>query len=394
MVTIRDFIRLDEMRSLKLIAGEGGLDKEIYRVGILDYEFTKSGVGYDMGWDGEFVLSSLLYARDEQDTLLNAVKRLHKFHAVCLAIRNVFRFSIDQEVIRFSNKNKFPIFIIDDNQLYFEDIINVFFRLEERSRQNDSKEKLLREILHGSFSEKEVKAKALEINYFFGNSYYCFFLKPVTTAGENRLNQLILHGLDKTLKKQGDSLIRYKSGAFYIHSIDPAEPAGIMADYWHQAMILDKAHFRTGISELQLFLQNVGDALRQSYYACCYAGIYGLGQAHFENIGIYKLLFLYANNPWQERFLTHIREPLREYDRENKSELWSTLMNYEQCDGNIKTLSALMNTHENTIRYRLKKIFNLFDKEVGNENFEMELLMAVKMSRILLFLRNDMESLE
>ena len=53
-----------------------------------------------------------------------------------------------------------------------------------------------------------------------------------------------------------------------------------------------------------------------------------------------------------------------------------------------------MNTHENTIRYRLKKIFNLFDKEVGNENFEMELLMAVKMSRILLFLRNDMESLE
>ena len=50
MATIRDMMQLDVMKSLKLIAGKGGLDKEVTRVGILDFEFTRPGSAYDTGW--------------------------------------------------------------------------------------------------------------------------------------------------------------------------------------------------------------------------------------------------------------------------------------------------------------------------------------------------------
>ena len=80
IVTLYDLLQLDIFQSLTPICGKKGLNSAVTKVGILDFEFTRTGAShvYDQHWqEGELVLSSLLYSKSEYD-LLSAVKRLKK----------------------------------------------------------------------------------------------------------------------------------------------------------------------------------------------------------------------------------------------------------------------------------------------------------------------------
>ena len=382
MATIRDMMQLDVMKSLKLIAGKGGLDKEVTRVGILDFEFTRPGAAYDTGWKKEFVLTSFLYAVNHPDSILNGIKRLYKYKAVGLAIRNVFHFEINSEIIRFANQHDFPIFIMDDYQVYFEDVITAVYGLEERLKRNEIQEKRLAEIMHGRLDDQTVKKIAQEINCFFANTYYVYCIRAVNQMGENSLKSLMLRGLERELEKKGNALIRYGNETFYFCSQNQSRAKSDMGEYWHVTLGLDPDRFRVGISVLQPFLHTMPVALRQSYYACCYAEIYGFDYCSFDNIGIYQILFDSFHGREQETYLDTVMVPITVYDQKTKSELWKTLLSYEFYNGNIKEIAKDMYTHENTIRYRIKKIYSLFGKVPGDLNFEIELLIAAKMFRI------------
>lgn len=389
LVALRDMVQLDTMKSLKLIAGERGLDKKVKKIGILDYEFTRRGAAFDSGWDDEFVLTSFLYAEDNQDEVFSAIKRLYKYRAVGIAIRNIFGFEIKQDVIRFANQHDFPIFVMDDFQLFFEDIITTFYKLKDQMKFNELQEKRLVEILHGSQDKSVVKKNALNINCFFGNTYYTYFIKPTNALGEHSLNKILSRGLDKSLEMNGDALIRYKDGAFFIHSHDQSKAPPDVYKYWQVALGLDASRFLTGISNIQPFLHIMRTALLQSYYACCYAELYKYEQCLFKDMGIYQVLFGHSDEYWQEEYLATIMDPIVEYDNKTKSELWKTLLSYELHDGSIKEIAKDMYTHENTVRYRIKKIYDLFNKDANDINFQMELLMAAKLYRIQMLLKSS-----
>ena len=40
--TVRDIMSIEKLKSLQLVAGEGGLERMISKVGILDYEFSRT----------------------------------------------------------------------------------------------------------------------------------------------------------------------------------------------------------------------------------------------------------------------------------------------------------------------------------------------------------------
>ena len=148
MLSFRDIMDLDVMNGMKLIAGEKGLDNEIEKVSILDYEFTRKGSSYASWSDGEFVLTTFLYAAGDASLIFPAVKRLCRIKAAGLAIRNVFQLEISRDVIWFANQQNFPIFIIDDHQCYFEKIIIGINDLKQRLHDSNFQEKNVVEILN------------------------------------------------------------------------------------------------------------------------------------------------------------------------------------------------------------------------------------------------------
>lgn len=68
-------------------------------------------------------------------------------------------------------------------------------------------------------------------------------------------------------------------------------------------------------------------------------------------------------------FSQSVVKPIKEYDKNNHSELYRTLESFIFNDGNYKKVSEDLFQHENTIRYRIKKIKSILCMENSNIKF-------------------------
>jgi len=92
---VSDILKLKGLTGLKLEAGSAGLDRYVASAGILDYEYVTSAprLTNPLFNEGSFVISSLLFAKDDPSLLLPAVKQLAEAHGGCLMLgceENIF----------------------------------------------------------------------------------------------------------------------------------------------------------------------------------------------------------------------------------------------------------------------------------------------------------------
>jgi hypothetical protein len=131
-VTIHDVLELDIMKSFKVVAGRGGLSSEILETEILDFEFLQEGQAYrEKIFDGDsIVLSSLLFAKDEPELVLDAVKRLMSLNVKALAYKPVFYKQLPQEALDYADEHDFTILEFGHDE-FFEPIITSIKELVE-----------------------------------------------------------------------------------------------------------------------------------------------------------------------------------------------------------------------------------------------------------------------
>lgn len=82
-------------------------------------------------------------------------------------------------------------------------------------------------------------------------------------------------------------------------------------------------------------------------------------------------------------FSKKIIEPIKKYDKENHSELYHTLESFIFHDGNYKKVAEDLFQHENTIRYRIKKIKSILHMEDSNIRFIESTSIALKVFGLL-----------
>ncbi|MDF2547298.1 MAG: transcriptional regulator, PucR family [Anaerosolibacter sp.] len=102
------------------------------------------------------------------------------------------------------------------------------------------------------------------------------------------------------------------------------------------------------------------------------------GIAHFDDLGIYRVLCLDEMEEELIQFYQEILEPLIRYDRERESELIKTLQTYFKCGGNLKRISEEMYTHYNTIIYRIQRIKEITQMDLEDPNDRLNLQVALK----------------
>ena len=137
---VQDIYNFPELNKLTLIAGKGGLKKEVRQCGLLDYEYDKDVASkysdYNYRTNGNFfTLTTFLYAKDNPDLIYEAVKKLIAMSGSGLIIKNIFKLPINQNVIRYAYYMEFPIFILNDSYPFFEDIILL---INKKMEQYDS----------------------------------------------------------------------------------------------------------------------------------------------------------------------------------------------------------------------------------------------------------------
>jgi len=382
-ITMADIIHFQYFAGMKLIAGEGGLDRAIINCGILDYEYDtilKNKYTYTNFHEGQFVLTSFLYAKDNEYLVIDALKHLISKKVSGLAIKNVFRIPLSDTFLRYADSKKFPIFLIKDSTMYFEDIIVNVSECIRNLSSIDFGETEADIIMNGSLDELALTQHALQINHSLRSNLLAIYFRPKKVFSVAYYIELINQYKNSPLYSPSDSLFRYRNGLMLIHSCDTfnSDNIGDLVSNYISTIPEKPTDFFIGISDLHHRLPDLKNALWESIYA----SIMHLSNCEayqlYKEIGVYGVLLPFAEDIRLNTFSSQIMEPLLDYDAENKTKLTETALQFVSCDGSIHKLAKMLLQHENTIRYRLDKIRNVTGLDVRRPEQYERLSIAVK----------------
>jgi hypothetical protein len=380
-ITVIEATKLDTFKNFKLISGISGLNNPVEKVGILDWEFfSRSEWLFNKG---EFVLTSLLFAKDNPDFILEAVKELIKDGASGLAIKNIYYNELPVEVVDYSNKNSFPIFIFD-NSVYFEDIITEVMDKIRFSENHEVLESKIDILIKKSLNKATVKELALEINSSFKESFFAIYCKSKRYIDSDS----IISMLDSLKRRKKIDLhstaLKYRNGILIIFTEDKIQEKNFKSnvDYLISCVAIDVSEYYIGVSSLHSSLVELDQGIKESLFAQKTGEVSNETFNYFNDTGIYSILMPFVDEPWVHRFYNRIIQPIKSYDEKYNTELFDTAIKYIENDGKIIETANAFFLHKNTIRYRIGKIKELLNMEDCEGSFYEQLSIAVKLYKI------------
>ena len=105
--------------------------------------------------------------------------------------------------------------------------------------------------------------------------------------------------------------------------------------------------------------------------------------AHFEELGIYRILSHELIQPDIIQFAYEVLGDLLQYDRDRDSDLLGTLRTYLECGRNVKRVSEVMFTHYNTVIYRLQRIREIAGIDLDDADTMLNMHIAIKILEVL-----------
>lgn len=377
-ISILEATKLSTFRKFRLIAGMTGLGNPIEKVGILDWEFFSREAGQFVY--GEFVLTSLLFAKDNPDYILEAVRDLVADGASGLAIKNVYYDTLPVDVVQFADDNAFPIFIFD-NSAYFEDIITEVMdkiRFENNYALLETKVDIL---IKKKLDKSTVKDIAYEINSSFHDHFYALYLRRKNYSDEGEI-VLMLERIKRN-KALGIhcAVLKYRSGILMINTADKAyEPLRKeTVEMRLRALDIDLSEFFIGVGECHQELGMLDIGISECLHAETAAEVSTRKLCLFRETGIYSVILPFKDDVWMKGYHKRIVEPIKQYDEKFGTELFTTAMRFVENEGNIMDTAAALFIHKNTVRYRMDKIREVLCIEDG---FYEQLSLAMKLNRI------------
>lgn len=101
-----------------------------------------------------------------------------------------------------------------------------------------------------------------------------------------------------------------------------------------------------------------------------------------DDLGIYSLLFPLWGNPALAAFQSALLGQLEAYDRRRKSDLIPTLESYLTVGGALSEAAGRLGVHRNTLSYRLQRIEELTQRDLGDPRERLLLQVALMARRM------------
>lgn len=375
---------------VKLAAGIGGLSKPITDTGILDYEMVpslKNKYFHTNFHEGQFVLTTFLYAKDNPYLILDAVKHLAAKETSGLVIKNVFHLPIHDTVIRYADSRNFPIFIIDAADLYVERMIADISRCIEQYDDMTYIQDELNRLLITELSAAEIRVQAKKINPSYEEQFFHMYLKYGDEFNEACFLDCLRSYQNSSLDSCGSSLSYFKHGILFTYSSDnlaadeAEEVAASLQELCPGTGDRTTPLLAAGVSDLHLTLAEY----RESVYESMRSGLFFKGGSSepvwYGNLGTYKVLLPFFQTREMTAFSRNILDGVLDYDAENGTQLFATLSCFVDCDCNIEQTASHMKQHKNTVRYRMDRITEITRRDYKRYSALEELVLAVKIKR-------------
>lgn len=346
-----------------LIAGSGGLSREIASAGILDYELVselKNKYFHTNFHEYQFVMTTFLYTKDNPFLINDAVKHLIAKGASGLLIKNVFHLQIPETALRYADSKNFPILITTTQHIFFEDVIYNVNRHIEQLKETDFSIHEIDILLNQDLSETSTKYHVNLINPSFEEQYFAIYLECGDFFDRLQFIKYSRQYTQSKLYRPSNRLLFHNRGIFYICSSEQitTEYKDENIQYILNALFPDNKS-AIGISDVHFTLNEFADCLKESMYAALMNRSDLYSYRRFVDLGTYKLIFSLCKTNEMKKFCESTLDPVKTYDIENNSCLMETLNAYVDSSFDFSATAKMLAQHVNTIRYRLDKISSI-----------------------------------
>lgn len=358
---VRELVSSGTFSDLKLLTGDHGLDNHMKDVVLLEYDSLQQE-RQENYYQGDFIISTLYFAKDHEDYLYSTVERLIALGASGLAFKSSYYKYLPERVRRMAQEQGFPIFMFDD--LYIEDVI---LRISDylRLRQEFSMyEDPLFKILSGTTENYNIEQLCTSMNpnrQKYMNAIYVH--SPDLTNNWNMGLRQALQRRDTRRQTASYRFLQFRRGFFVISSFtEPEDLEMVLARVKNLLSDLgcpvDELCF--GVSRLHQRASDFDCVIREAFDATLFAIARKCPHALYPELRLYQAIFPMLRDKTTRTSMQQRFHALEQYDKESASGfLLSTLISYAENDYDIKKTAEALKQHPNTIRYRLKKICDL-----------------------------------
>lgn len=364
-LTIKDILQLHSLKKMELISGYQGLLHYVSSAGIADYEFC-SDLDYpreNAFEKGSFVLSSLLFAKENPASILPAVKQLFEAGVSALAYKTVIFQDLPEEVIVFSNENDFPIFRFGTN-VYFE---NIIFEITDAIRLDDTNlltETNIKKMIHNEFSKSQVYFLSKNISLSFKEYSMGVYIKSSDDGFRLNLDRYYKNFyLNRNLNDKA-LLCKYEDGLFAIltsHQNNVKSFQIILSDLLN-FLALNANELFINCSNIHRSYECLDLCFRESFHTHIASLAENRNLSSYSAIGIYQYLIPLQNEQSMQSYMDSLITPLL-----GRPEYFDTVMQLVLHGGDALQAAGRFDCHQNTIRYRMNKIKALLGLESETE---------------------------
>ncbi len=381
--TVSEIYHMFQSEGLTLLTSNSTLSNPVTRCAILDYEYEESLMEkyvYVQFQKNQLILTSFLYAKENEFLISKAIKCLKQRGCSGLIVRNVFHIAIRENIIRYADSMNFPIFVLKNPNIFFEDIIIAVHEMNKDYNSIHAFENKINNLLAHPEDTKLQLTTMTNINPSYNSDLITVYFK-----GKKEFTEKIYFGIIKRFKesnilKNSDSIFYYNNGFMIIctRQIFQSKSIDSLISLFLEVLSEDCSNFYIGVSSIYHSINDLRNSILESLYSSSFHSEIHKDYVMYKDLGIYQVIIPYAKDKVMKNFLYQYLYPLRDHDAEYQTNLFETILEYVRNHGNVLETAKFFNQHKNSVRYRLNKISqvlncNIFDKE----NYE-KILIAVK----------------
>ena len=404
-VTVRDVLEMECLSQARVVAGERGLDREVYWITVGEEPDLPEWV-----FGGELILSTLFaVAPDRRDEY---VKRLSDRGVAGLMLKpERFLGTIPESVLETAERESFPVAEVPIDVLWSRVLAGFYRHLlaEQTELVRVETEMRLRggffdELLSGQLSGEEIlrRAALLGCDLAGGGAMLVFEVADLEGVAKKRsLDDLQVQYLKTLLYETVNGAAR-EVHRNHICIPRPENVLLLLGDPVEERRAVAKHVLRRCQERLKNLSVHAGlgepcespeqvirsyreadSALRVGQGMRAAGGVDGRIHA-FGALGVQRMLFaLGQESPEILRgFKDSTLGPVIDYDREQGTQLLDTLSAYMRCNGNIQEVAAFLHVHKHTVRYRLRRVTELTGLDVTRFEDAAQLYLAVRATEL------------
>lgn len=381
MIRLKELFRLENLKRLRLIAGQEGLERTVTAAVLLEYDSSRMELP-DF-YRGDLVVTTLAYARGDSTLVANSLMALMNQGIAGLLVKTAYFSELPGSVVSMANKLGTPLFLFDET--YIEEVILEVTELIRGKRHFAGYEQELDALMRGTLTAEQVKEKVQRIDPTGAKAYRICALYPQGRLSvlEEKIYALLCS--DEALAQRIICMEWRRMLLMLVHEGDQiqdcAQVQAQIQEMFARAQI-NPAGLSLGGSERMTDQALFGTALSEAVYAAKTARLTGKGAMFGQELGLYAYLYPMSENPFVCSQCRSQLQRIRDYDAQNRTSLEQTARVYVSERMEIAATAKALFQHPNTVRYRLTKIQKLMELE-DDALFAPMLSLMINLSQIL-----------